>query len=135
MASLSASVPYKKDRNCVIEKHTYIHFNNIQICENKAFYVTGVFLNIRFVECIWEYFRRNHNNSSVVIQLTAILYEMVYFGLGFTMILLLLMNLHEIQIPVTWQTECFVPIYNAVHDARIVDNLGKFILNCSLACM
>ena len=24
---------------------------------------------------------------------------------------------------------------NAVHDARIVDNLGKFILNCSFVCM
>ena len=32
-----------------------------------------------------------------------------------------------------WQIECFVPIYNAVHDARIVDNLGEVILNCSLA--
>ena len=33
------------------------------------------------------------------------LYEIVYFGLGFIMILLLLMNLHEIQMPVAWQIE------------------------------
>ena len=50
------------------------------------------------------------------------------------MILLLLLNLHEIQMAVMWQIECFVPIYNAAHNARIVDNLGKFILNCSLSC-
>ena len=42
------------------------------------------------------------------------------------------MNLHKIQIPVTLQNEQFVPIYNAVHDARIVDNLGKSILNYHL---
>ena len=65
--------------------------------------------------------------------MTAILYKIVYFGLGFTMILLLLMNLYEIQMPAMWQIECFVSIYNAVHGARIVDNLGKFIVNCSLA--
>ena len=45
------------------------------------------------------------------------------------------MNLHEIQMPVMWQIECFVPIYNAVYNAGIMDNLGKFILNCSLGCM
>ena len=33
-----------------------------------------------------------------------------------------------------WQIECYVPIHNAVHNARIVDNLGKFILKWSLAC-
>ena len=48
------------------------------------------------------------------------------FDLGFITILLLLMGLHEIQMPVMWQIECFVSIYNA----RIVDNLGKFIFNC-----
>ena len=32
---------------------------------------------------------------------------------------------------VTWQIECFASIYIAVHDARIVDNLGRLILNCS----
>ena len=106
----------------------------MQIYKNKAFYVIGMFLDIRFVECVWVHLRRNHNNSSVVIQMTGILYETIYFSLDFIMILLLLMNLHEIQMPVMWQIECFVPIYNAVHDAIIVDNLGKFILNCSLAC-
>ena len=50
------------------------------------------------------------------------------------MILLLLMNLYEKQLPVMWQVECFIPTYNAVHNTRIVDNLEKFILNCSLAC-
>ena len=45
-----------------------------------------------------------------------------------------LVNLHEIQMPVMWQIECFVPIYNAVHDARIVNNLGKFILKL-FTCM
>ena len=79
--------------------------------------------------------RRNHNNNSAVIHMTGILYEIIYFGLDFIMILLLFMNLHEIQMPVMWQTKCFVPIYNTVHDARLIDNLGKFILNCSLACM
>ena len=68
--------------------------------------------------------------------MTGILYEIVYFCLGFVMILLLLMNLHKIQMPVTCgKLKCFVPIYNAVHGARIVDNLGKCISNCSLACM
>ena len=67
--------------------------------------------------------------------MTGILYEIIYFGLDLIMILLLLINLHEIQMPVTWKIECFVSIYNAVHNARIVDNLGTFILNCSLACM
>ena len=66
--------------------------------------------------------------------MTSILYEIVYFGLDFIMILLLLMNLHEIQMSVMRQIECFVPIYNAVHDTRIVDNLGKFILHC-FTCM
>ena len=79
-------------------------------------------LNTRFIE-------------SVVIQMNGILYEIVYFGLAFITILLPLMNLHEIQMPVTWQIECFVSTYNAVHYARIVDNLGKLVLNCSLACM
>ena len=41
------------------------------------------------------------------------------------MILLVLMNLHEIQMPATWQIEYFIPIYNAVHDARIVRQFGK----------
>ena len=45
------------------------------------------------------------------------------------------MNIHEIQMPVTLQIECFVPIYNAVHNSRNVDYLEKFILHCSLACM
>ena len=58
----------------------------------------------------------------VVIQMTGILYKVIYFGLDFIMILLLLMNLHEIQVHVTWQIECFVPIYNTGHNARIVDN-------------
>ena len=98
--------------------------------KNKVFYIVGMFLDIRFVECVWVHLRRNHNNSSVVIQMTGILYEIFYFGLDFIMILLLLMNLHEIQIPVTWKIECIVPLYNAAHDARIVDSLGKFILNC-----
>ena len=92
------------------------------------------FLDISFVECVCVHFTKNHNNSSVVIKMTGNLCEMVHFGLDFIMILLLLMNLHEIHMPVTWPIECFVPIYNAVHDARIVDNLGKFISNCSLAC-
>ena len=56
--------------------------------------------------------------------------QIVYFGLGFIMILPSLLNLHAIQMSMTWQNE-----YNAVHNARIVDNLGKFILNCTLACM
>ena len=64
--------------------------------------------------------------------MTGILYEIVYFGLDFITILLLPMNLHETQMPVMWQIECFVFIYNAIHDARIVDNLGKFILHCHL---
>ena len=67
--------------------------------------------------------------------MTGIFYEIVHFGLDFITILLLLMNLHEILGLVTWQIECFVHIYNAVHATRIVDNLGQFILNCSLACM
>ena len=67
--------------------------------------------------------------------MTGILEEIVYLGLDFILILLLLMNLHKIQMPVTWQIECFVPIYNVVHNARMVDNLRKFMLNCSLACV
>ena len=55
----------------------------MQIYENKAFFVIGMFLDTRFIE-------------SVVIQIN-------YYGLGFIMIVLLLMNLHEIQMPVTWQ--------------------------------
>ena len=135
MASLSAFVPYKKERNCIIEKHTYIHFHDMQIYENKAVYVIGMFLDITFIECIRLHLRRNHNNSSAVIQMTGILYAIVSFGLDFIMILLLLMSLHEMQMPGVWQTEYFVPIYNAVHNTRNVDNLGKFILNCSLAYM
>ena len=92
--------------------------------ENKVFYNVGMFLDIRFVECVWVHLRRNHNNSSVVIQMTGILYKIVYFGLDF-MIWLPLVILHEIQMPVMWQIECFVSIYNAVHDDRIVDNLAK----------
>ena len=42
----------------------------MQIYENKAFYVICVFLYIRFVECVWVCLRRNHNNSSAVIQMT-----------------------------------------------------------------
>ena len=38
------------------------------------------------------------------------------------------MNLHETKMTVMWQIECFVPICNAVHNARIVDKLGKLIL-------
>ena len=91
------------------------------------FCIIGVFLDSRFVECVWVHLRRNHNNSSVVIQMTGILYEFLFLGLDFAMILLLLMNLHEIQMLVTWQLECFVPICNVEHDTRIVDNLGKFI--------
>ena len=106
----------------------------MQIYENKAFYVIGMFLDIRFVECVWVCLRKNHINFSVVIQITGNLYKIIYFGLDFIKIMQLLMNLHNIQMPVTWQSECFISTYNAVHDARIVDNLGKFILNCSLAC-
>ena len=67
--------------------------------------------------------------------MTGILYKIVYFGLYFITIVLLLMNLHEIQMSVMWQIECFVPIYNAVNDARTMDNSGKFMLNCSLECI
>ena len=45
------------------------------------------------------------------------------------MILPGLLNLHAVQMFVTWQNK-----HNAVHDAKIVDNLGEFILNCSLVC-
>ena len=65
--------------------------------------------------------------ESVVIQMTSILYIFVYFGLDFIMLFLLLMTLHEIQMSVIWQIECFVSLYNVVCDGRIVDNLGKFI--------
>ena len=41
-----------------------------------------------------------------------------------------LLHLYAIQMSVTWQNK-----HNTVHDAKIVDNLGEFILNCSLACM
>ena len=91
-----------------------------------------MFSDTRLIKCVWVCLRRDHNNSSVVIQMTGIVYRIIYFGLGFIMILLLLMNLHEIQIPVLWQIECFVPIYSAVHDARIVDNLGRLISNYHL---
>ena len=67
--------------------------------------------------------------ESVVIQMTGISCTTVYFGFVFLMILLFLMNLHKTQMPVTYQNE-----HNAVHDARIVDNLRKFILN-ELYCM
>ena len=33
---------------------------------------------------------------------------------------------------VSWQIECFVPIYNAVHDTRTEDILGRFLLNYHL---
>ena len=45
---------------------------------------------------------KNPNNSSVVIQMTGILYTIINSGLDFIMILLLLMNLHEMQMPVVW---------------------------------
>ena len=48
----------------------------MQIYKSKVFYVIGVFLDTRFIE-------------SVVIQMTDILYEIIYIGLGFIMILLL----------------------------------------------
>ena len=51
----------------------------------------------------------------------------VYFGLGL-MILPSFLALHAIQMFVTWQNE-----HNAVHNAEIVDNLGKFILCHPLA--
>ena len=38
--------------------------------------------------------------------MSGILYEIVYFGLDFIAMLLLLMTLHEIQMPVMWQIEC-----------------------------
>ena len=53
-----------------------------------------------------------------------------FLGLGFIPILPSLVNLHEIHMPVTWENE-----HNAVPDARIVDDLRKFILNYSVACM
>ena len=53
--------------------------------------------------------------------MTGILYKIVYFGLDFITHLLLLMNLLEIQMPVMWQIECFVSIYNAVQKVRIVN--------------
>ena len=37
------------------------------------------------------------------------------------------MNLHEILMPEMWQIECFVPIYNAVHNAGSMDNTRKII--------
>ena len=46
LASPCAFVSDKKDTNCIIEKHTYIHFNNMQIYKNKVFYVIGMFLDI-----------------------------------------------------------------------------------------
>ena len=87
--------------------------------KNEAFCVTGIFLDISFIECIWVHLKRNHNNSFVFIEVTGILYEMIYFGSDFIMIMLLLMNLQEIQMPVIWQIECFIPIYNAVHNDRM----------------
>ena len=83
----------------------------MQIYKNKAFYVIGVFLDIRFGECVWMCLRKNHNNYSVVIQMNHILYAIIYFGLDFIMILLLLMYLHETQMPVMWQIECFFYLY------------------------
>ena len=91
-------------------------------------------LDIMFVEHVWVCLRRNHNNSSVVIQMTGILDETISFGLDFIVILLLLMNLHEIQIPVMWQIECFVPIYNAVHNARICGQFRKIYIKL-FTCM
>ena len=49
-------------------RETYIH--DMQIYENKVYYVIGMFLDTRFIECVWVHLRRNHNNSSVVIQMT-----------------------------------------------------------------
>ena len=69
-ASLSAFVPDKKERNCIIEKQTHKHFNNMQIYENKTFYAVCLFLDNRFIEWIWVHLGRNHNNSSMVIQMT-----------------------------------------------------------------
>ena len=79
----------------------------MQIYKNEAFYVTGVFLDIVFIECVWVHLRRNHTNSSMAMQLTGIWHVIVYFGFDFIMLLLLLMNLHKIQLPVKWQIECF----------------------------
>ena len=58
--------------------------------------------------------------ESVVIQMTGVLYWIIFFGLGFIIIMLPVMGLHEIPMPMMCQIECFVSIYNAVHDARIV---------------
>ena len=127
LARLSAFDPDKKDRNCIIEKHICVYFNNVQMYEKKAFYVIGMFLDIRFVECVWVCLRQIHSSSFVAIQMTGILYKIIYFGLDCIMILLLFMNLHEIQMPVMGLIKCFVSIYNAVHDLRIVHNLDKNI--------
>ena len=49
-------------------RETYIH--DMQMYENKVYYVIGMFLDTRFIECVWMHLRRNH--SSVVIQMTGI---------------------------------------------------------------
>ena len=42
----------------------------MQMYENKVYYVIDMFLDTRFIECVWVHLRRNHNNSSVVTQMT-----------------------------------------------------------------
>ena len=44
----------------------------MQMYEKRVLYVIGMFLDIRFVECVWVHCRRYHNNSSMVIQMTGI---------------------------------------------------------------
>ena len=53
----------------------------MHIYRNKAFYIIGTFLDTMFKE-------------SVVIQMTGIVQEIIYLGLGFIMILLLLMMIY-----------------------------------------
>ena len=55
----------------------------MQIYENKAFYVIGMFLDIRFVECFLVCLRRNYNNSSVDIQITRYFVQNCLLWLGF----------------------------------------------------
>ena len=85
------------------------------------FYVISMSLDTKFIKF-------------VVIQMTVFLHEIVCLWLGCYNDFAALMNLHEIQMPVMWQIECLVSLYIAVHNARIVDNLGKLILTSSLAC-
>ena len=44
-------------------------------------------------------------------------------GLDCITILLFFAILPEKPMPVMWQIECCIPMYDAVHDARIMDNL------------